>query len=401
MRQYSPLALCLALSLAVTVSAADALTVNELIRRLGSEDFQEREKATKLLLERPEALPELRKALDSDDPEVRRRASDLVDRIGQRQAKRGLTKASSLARVGKVDQAIERVVRWAESDPEGMSLEPLRDIAAKLLDEEKRQFGKVRMSNVGKDDPNPLRDFATFKKVGNYRMLHSRLSIVQEKDGVFLIRGAGVTAKKGLCDSFVVSTGDILVTGGPRDGLAKTLLFACGSVILDVQGGDHSLVVVCDGDVTIQDGLGGRFLYGCLIIAGGNVFLPKDVHDTTIIAGGTVKRPKGDRILNTAIRENERNALGLIRFFDPAEAGIEVDADKDAVKVKAAHKGKPFAEAGLRPGDLVTQINGTKTPSLAEFRKRLRAALAEGGPTTTLTVQRSGKTLTIPVAVKD
>jgi RNA polymerase sigma factor (sigma-70 family) len=53
-----------------------------LVRRLGSEDFAEREAADKALAELGEAaLPELRKARDSADLEVRRRAADLIERI--------------------------------------------------------------------------------------------------------------------------------------------------------------------------------------------------------------------------------------------------------------------------------------------------------------------------------
>jgi HEAT repeat protein len=50
-------------------------TVDKLVEQLGSRSFAEREKATKALRERgPAALPAVRKALESKDEEVRKRA---------------------------------------------------------------------------------------------------------------------------------------------------------------------------------------------------------------------------------------------------------------------------------------------------------------------------------------
>src|SRR5690242_1409603 len=56
-----------------------------LIERLGSSDFAEREAATRALDEiGPAVLADLRQATTSDDPEVRRRAGELVRLIERR-----------------------------------------------------------------------------------------------------------------------------------------------------------------------------------------------------------------------------------------------------------------------------------------------------------------------------
>src|SRR5262245_20378323 len=64
---------------------ADADKIDKLIDQLGSGSFQEREAATKALdaIGVP-ALEKLRKATQSDDIEVKRRATDLVQRIAKR-----------------------------------------------------------------------------------------------------------------------------------------------------------------------------------------------------------------------------------------------------------------------------------------------------------------------------
>jgi len=59
--------------------AADPPSIEKLIEQLGSKSFPERERATKALRVRgPAALPALRKALESKDEEVRKRAETLI-----------------------------------------------------------------------------------------------------------------------------------------------------------------------------------------------------------------------------------------------------------------------------------------------------------------------------------
>ena len=61
------------------------LPLARLIDRLGSSDFAEREGATRALDDiGTAALPDLRRAAEGDDPEIRRRAGDLIRRIERR-----------------------------------------------------------------------------------------------------------------------------------------------------------------------------------------------------------------------------------------------------------------------------------------------------------------------------
>lgn len=69
----------------VALAAADDSAPEALMTRLASERYAEREEAARALEALGErALPALRAALQGDDPEVRRRARDLVRRIEQR-----------------------------------------------------------------------------------------------------------------------------------------------------------------------------------------------------------------------------------------------------------------------------------------------------------------------------
>src|SRR5262245_46667663 len=66
-------------------SPADAKTIDKLIEQLGSDAFEDREKATKALDEiGAPALEALRKAAQSKDAEVKKRATELAGRIERR-----------------------------------------------------------------------------------------------------------------------------------------------------------------------------------------------------------------------------------------------------------------------------------------------------------------------------
>src|SRR3954463_8778386 len=67
------------LFIAAIASADEPPTIDKLVEQLGSPSFPTRERATKQLKERGvAALPALRKAMESKDEEVRKRAETLI-----------------------------------------------------------------------------------------------------------------------------------------------------------------------------------------------------------------------------------------------------------------------------------------------------------------------------------
>jgi S1-C subfamily serine protease len=96
------------------------------------------------------------------------------------------------------------------------------------------------------------------------------------------------------------------------------------------------------------------------------------------------------------IVENAANPLGFIQFFDPEQEGVAAESAADGVRVTKATAGKPFHQAGLRPGDLIASINGETLNSAEAFRKILRKHHAWEEPMT-FHVLRDGQALEIQI----
>ena len=71
----------------------------------------------------------------------------------------------------------------------------------------------------------------------------------------------------------------------------------------------------------------------------------------------------------------------------------------NGVVVLAVGKPSPAADAGIRPGDLITALNGHDTPTAEDFIAALHNA--KPGDHVQLTVLRGNQTLQISVAVAD
>ena len=89
-------------------------TVEQIIEQLGKSDPKARV-AARLALEKlgPEALPALRKAAASEDPEVRRRADDLVKKIDGSMQSEKILKPTSIHLIYKDTPVSEAVADFA------------------------------------------------------------------------------------------------------------------------------------------------------------------------------------------------------------------------------------------------------------------------------------------------
>ncbi len=389
------LSLCLAAYAAGPPVPAERTPIPKLVEQLGSDRFEDRERATRQLLDLEIVPVELRGALKARDLEVRRRAARIVKGIEGRLARVALAEAVDLATQGEVDQVIERVVRWAEEDPQAQGQKTLHQLVRRLAKDRRLKdlFLEDRVKWMEAVLKPPPRHYRPQEGLWVVRGLPSPLVYKNERGrGRYFLRGAGVTVQ-GNASGVITSTGAVKVTCGKRD--SYSFIFSCGQVTVESSFITNLFLIICDGDVLIRGNLGGS-----LVVARGNVTIASPTTRCVVFAGGHVRQggddwPQGGSL----IRPKDTSGLGIIKFFDPAKAGIEVTTGMGGVTVKKTVKDKPFA-AVLREGDLVTAIGNAKVPSPDEFRRRLRAALAEGTRTITLTVNRSGKTLDVPVRVR-
>jgi hypothetical protein len=362
--------------------------IDELISQLGDPSFAVREAAAKRLMEREDAAPALRKALKSADPEVVRRAREILDAFVRREKERAFARLADLAKHGAVDQAVEKFVRRDKWDDETACWQVMAELAGKLTDLEREAYGKA---SLRESREAPMRDFRRYTAAHGgesreFRIIAARRPAPDQVGGTCVVRAEEIPQGNSIGASLIVSAGKVKLghVGG-------SVIFAGGPV--EISGASNSLVV-CDGDVTVQD-LGKN----CLIIARGTIWC-RSATESRLISCGKAQLRHPEWVLDCKVKENEAKPLGFVTFFDPADVGIKVESAEGGVRVKEAEKGKPFATAGLRASDLVTALDGEAVKDAEGFRRLLRAKLAVEG-TTVFKVRRGENALDIPVNHKD
>jgi hypothetical protein len=357
----------------------------QLIENLGHPDFEIREQATQRLSEREDALPAVRQATLSPDAEVRRRAAGILEKLEARKVKRLLQGTTALADAGAVDEMLERMVRWGEADAEDVGCQAALRFVDKLLE---RENDKEFRPYVWERMKSPLGNHADYLKTVKPTLLASPLVLV-EKPGTYLIRAGEVRwAAAPKPKSLVFSTGPVRTLG-----LTFAVVLAGGPVEADILVGES--IIVCDGDCR----LGEKMAIGSVIVAHGDVYCPKTITRCAIIASGSVHFKEKSAAASNIVRENEPNAFGFVRFFDPARIGLVTDPDAKDVRLKEVRQGTPYATAGLKAGDVVLSVGGKETPDREVFRKALRRARAEGE--VSFKIRRDGKTLELTAVSKD
>jgi hypothetical protein len=318
-------------------------TVEQLIARLDSEDFAAREAAARALLERDDAEPGLKRAAQSASPEVRRRARQLLEERAERAYLRRLGPVHDLIRRGEVDLLPERMA-LAEDDLDDRVWEALIDLAGRLVAKANReQRMTIPVPDVnrlrGKQPPN------THDKLDDYHQVGHQRLVVPE-----------VVKRTSISDCVIISRGRIQA----KTDFSRNIVIANGDLDLK-EYGPSGCVVICDGSVNAD-----RIDYS-LVIATGKV-TRRDAGFSWVI-------------------ENATEALGLVKFFDPRRVGVEAADADGTVVVKQAPPDKAFGRAGVRAGDRVVAIDGTKIADAPTFRRRVRSAFVTQKEIT-LTVQR-------------
>jgi hypothetical protein len=370
----------------------DETKVERWIEELGSSQFVTRESALRALMAWEDEPPALRRALKSPDLEVRRRMARILEFYLQKRARRGLAKAQVLAKEGRVDEMVERLVLWGDWDKNDESGKMIAELAARLVEREQRIYGKTDFRPLQPPDKSPLKHvYVTGKLSDDPKRLAKFWQTIPGR-----VRGEDVVANEyPMMSALVCASGNVSASQNIRAlDFQFGIILASGNVNLK---GCRQSVIICDGEFEASS------IFDCLIIARGKVTCPSEISRCTILSESTVDFPKGVSMKMSAISAGTPNSF--VKFFDPKVVGLTVEYQRnpsfgDGVWIKAVRKDTPFA-AGLRDEDLITAIDSIKVPSMEIFRKVLRRKLAEGGPILTFTVQRWGKTMDVPIAIKD
>jgi hypothetical protein len=408
----------LMLGLIAAVTAADdppraVPDVAALVRRLGSEDFREREAASAELAALVVAEPpaELLAALRSPDPEVRERAAKAIKAIRAAAALRPLPRGERFAARGQVDLYVASTadLKWKPED-DRLWLPPF-NIGMKLM-----SLAEMNADRKPQGDPTWVGDFATYRT--------KRLAEFVRTDGTYVRRKenasdkwacfAAVAVQADCVEAEALLTGLIVVRGpvSAEKSLEKSLVLTTGNVKTKSL---MNSVVVCDGDVVVDTA------WKSLIVARGKIDV-RDAFASTLIAGGTVTvgqlpaiqlepiregaSPMNVRhalalkdLVRVEIRERQVHPLGFVTFFELARVGLSVRVADGAVTVVIVAPGSACEKAGLRVGDVILEAGGKKPADAESLRRALRDALAVGDAA--VKVKRGNDTPTVKVTLPE
>ena len=336
------LAVCILVSsgryvgLASDIPQPRPVDIAALVRQLGSEDFAEREEASRRLsMLSVDAPPtELLAALMSPNPEIRDRArravkalEEHIDRNRERIALSDLPRGERFAKSGQIALYVASTAANELNADNDRLWRPAFEV------------GTIAASKAGlkgeylPGGPMRVKDFPTYRKnVINDKLICTNGMFARGENEYFLFRGAVLAAgvsepQKLALEGLVVSRGAVIA--GQID---RSLILATGNVTARHEM--HSTAVICDGDVQAYGNI-----RGCFIIARGSIVVEKWGHLNTLIAGGTVtiKKPvhlPGNQTISNdmenVIKEKVIRPLGYITFFELSTVGVEVkSADEE------------------------------------------------------------------------
>jgi hypothetical protein len=379
-------------------------SITDLIQLLDSEDILDRDNATRILLDRDEAVPALRRALKTiNNPEGVKRARQILSDLANRQ----LERYRQYGRQGRVDVLVAWLGACQDEELNREKLwQAMLDAAWDILkrarpaDPTWDRFGRENFpppsyKDYVKQRPKFLGNQDSFESA--WFPIHSFLTVRHRGDlGGDHIKGDQISQSLIACDGAVRLKQHVLLSIVFGTGeLSGRQFFSFHHAVIVVDGDVRAFscsdaVVVTRGNVRIEAAESNRLRSH--IYAGGKVEIdaftqngqkiPLD-HRTTVIEDGEIK-------------EGVRRPLDFVRFFETTDVGIELSAQKDTAKVKTLKPGSPLEKAGLKVGDSIVSVDSNKTETADAVRRQLRRAFVS--QEATVTVDREGKKLDLTVS---
>lgn len=371
----------------------------DLLKLLGSDHYEERERATRALITRSEAVPSLLKLRGAADTEIARRVNFILNEMEKRRLAKQIAFLTIPSKKGEVDQLVENFVHRIPHADEKECWQVIYELTERLLDFEKRTYNKSLLTKWGeigsRKTPQRLLRFA---KVITAARITSRELDPEPSRFLYLIRTKHLDVR--YLRGAALSSGPAIATD-----LAISDLYCADSVKIT---GSEKSVIVCDGDFTAWDlakslviARGAVKLYGATnstVLSGSSIEITY-AHQSALVCAGKVLLKKPSTIRDTMVRENVRDALGPVKFFDLSAAGLDAELADGALRVKRVVAGTPFSRAGLHAGDLILAVDGTPVAGYEPFRRLLRRKIVLD-EAATFRVRRAGRTLDLRFAGK-
>ncbi len=324
-----------------------------------------------------------------------------------------LARPTGHAQRGEVDQLIEQAIYHWDPSQKDAAWKAIGEFAYDLIRWEARHHQRTPLQKLLVDGPlvKPYASVGGLKLWDPKELVAANLVWNKEtrtnKEHAVLARVEKLIIEYSLIRGVFLSAGPIKL-GDIVPSPINTVFFGNDDI---APGFGHFLLVICDGEfkgqthgciVIAREGVDYWNIGSSLILSGGPVRTKNKsavIANSNVICASNVDTPAGGKIINSIIKENVPGALGPIKFFEPAQVGIEVELAQDAVRIKKLDPAKTFAKGGLRVGDIVIGLNKNRVRSIAFFRKTLRHQMAAKGPLD-FKVRRAGQVLTITVANK-
>ena len=367
----------LLLSLCLLSEKESGRAIASRLEQLVSDDFDDREVATRALMLLPQAEGLLEAAAKDGDADLKKRAETIVRELTRQRAQRGIKRGTLLVSAGNADLLPDIMRTFQPYDPRhqlhGSFVLMIADLSTREKAFAKRGEYKPREFVVSlgtKDSEAWLRTPIPFQ----FRHVRS---------GYFIRSSTNLEV--------LILSGDARAGGGFSD----TIVFADD---LNHSRGYHSLkhgIFICNGEVKsryiddsiiICDDLEPAAIDLSICIARRSLQYVKRRMNHKVDAGDPVYQRENKNTLHVV--PPGKRSFGLIRFFEVADVGLTLDACK-VTKVAG-----PLAKAGVKPGDVFTHVDGVAVKDAEALRKALRrryAILGFGA----FTLTREGKPLTV------
>lgn len=387
MRAFLPPALAGLAAVAGLVPAQNPKSpdVPVLISRLGSPDFAAREAATRELGAMPGALGPLREAMRDQNPEVARRAAEAFAALRKRLGANRLKRLPEYAKARQVDRFVEAMAAW----PEAVTLDHRDDarvLARDILTWAGKEFVPkvpgLPIRDLDRTDPGvvPLTHAGCLTESPGRRDAVA-LSVDWAKSRSHLVANGGFVGIDGRARFVNADARLVCPEGG--GGIWGGLFVCNGDITTDWMVDVWDGVALCSGDVRI-----GFKLTDSLVVAGGEITFAANMEDWAR-RHGAVFRPKEPKLAE------------FLKFYDCTAEGLHARAEDKAVVVTQVDAGKPFAAAGVQPGDRVVKVDGTPVRTVRELNRLLCRAEVGATGTATVLLARGDKGVEAAVRLAD